>query len=121
MSRPELDEILVRITFNDHGQAVKVVRECRGCGGSGPNTYQLGTPLLGSQLGTLVHDHLAHCAKGHDMHPRIMCGLEVTIMTDNDTDPGKHTAGHRMKCLLEKHDTTTRHQFELAIVTSRDR
>jgi hypothetical protein len=116
MSRPALDEILVRITFNDLGEPVKVVRECLGCGGKGPSTYRLETPLRGSQLGTLVSDHLVHCDQSHDMRPKIMCGFKVQIIVG---ELKLEAGGSRqtMVCTEEKHGYEIEHTFKLKAQT----
>jgi len=71
---------------------------------------------LGSQLGTLVNDHLEHCDKGHDMRPKIMCGFKVQIIVG---ELKLEAGGSRqtMVCTKEKHDYEIAHTFEMKAQT----
>jgi hypothetical protein len=114
MSRPDLDELILRIEFNDQGSATYVKRECPACGGGNTERYALNEVLPSSQLGTIVQEHLVHCDKGHNIRPKVMCGLKVHVVV-GDVEPG-NTVRHPMTCMLEKHDIGVRHHFELAVV-----
>jgi hypothetical protein len=115
VSRPDLNELVLRIEFNDQGSATYVKRECRSCGGGNTDRYALNEVLPSSQLGAIVQEHLVHCDKGHNIRPKVMCGLKVHVVV-GDVEYSSGSVRHPMTCTLEKHDIGIRHHFELAVV-----
>lgn len=102
MGSPRVEEITLAVEYNTGGKptAVRYVDQ-EGCGHAS-DTFELSAPIV-----DVTTYHLRHCARSHEVYPRIMCDKKVEVQVNSAVE------SETMRCTLEKHDSRTQHVFML--------